>query len=109
MSFATDFASLTSDLRARASYLPFCPLCSNIGVDGYPDSLTGPTLRQFRGQSKIVACCALSATEEAFDTPASASAWWRAARLQTHRDPATDSRRLNTLAKLAAANLEPIV
>lgn len=101
-------ATLSADIRAKASHLPFCPLCSHIGVQGFPDALRGPSHREFRGRHKLTRCCKLSATDEQFESEAAASAWWRQRRLEPLKDIATDRRRLNTLRKLSEANLEPI-
>lgn len=97
-----------TDPRARAGYLPPCPLCSFVGIGGFSDVIHGPSHRDFRGESKLTQCCALSATDEAFRTPAEAAAWWRARRLEPSKDLATDNRRRNTLRKLAAKDMEPI-
>lgn len=100
--------SIRSDLRSRASFLPPCPCCSFVGVTDFPDRITGPTHREFRGVAKLDGCCSLSATTEQFESQAAAAQWWRAKRLEPVKDPATERRRLNCLRKLALAELEPI-
>ncbi len=101
-------AQLSADLRAKASYMPPCALCSHIGVEGYPDQITSPRLREFRGEWKIDHCCALSRTEHIFETAADAAAWWRVKRKETLPNVANDARRRSTLKKLALKSLEPI-
>lgn len=101
-------ATLSAELRSRAAYLPFCPCCTHLGVQGFPDALRGPSHREFRGMHKLTQCCLLSATDEQFESEAAASAWWRTKRLEPLKDIATNRRRLNTLAKLQAAGLEAI-
>lgn len=101
-------ATITADLRSRAAFLPYCPLCSFVAVHGSPDILRGPSHREHRGAHKLDGCCLLSETDEQFDSAADAAAWWRRKRLEPVRDIATDRRRLNTIRKLALRNLEPI-
>lgn len=111
-------ATLTSDLRARASFLPYCCCCSFVGIHDRPDILRGPSHREVhlaktsRREAltvhKLVACCHLSTTDEQFESEAEAASWWRARRLQTLACRADENRRRFTLAKLAAANLEAI-
>jgi len=101
-------ATLTADIRARASYLPFCPLCSHVSIKEIQDILIGPSFRAVNGGHKLTQCCSLSATCEVFESEAEAATWWREKRRHPVRDIATDSRRRNTLAKLAAKNLEPL-
>ncbi len=108
---------ISADLRARASFLAYCPLCSFLGHPEIPDILKGPshrtkTLRATADQPErtkhcLIACCKLSRTDEVFDSPADAAIWWRARRLETRKDPATDSRRRGCLAKLRNAGWRP--
>lgn len=113
-------ALLSADIRARASFLGYCPMCSVVGVRDFPDTLIGPrhrsiTLRANHAREKDVtifklsACCAMSRTDQTFESEAEAASWWAEKRQQPVKDPALDSRRRNVLAKLAAASLEPIV
>lgn len=101
-------ASIQAEQRARAAYLPPCPLCSFIGVNEFPDKVRGPWHREFRGAHKLTACCSLSTTEQQFESQAHAAQWWQARRLEPLSNPALESRRLSTLAKLSARNLEPL-
>lgn len=111
-------ATLTSDLRSRAAFIPYCPSCSHVGVDGFADILRGPSHREVhlaktsrreaRTTHKLTACCMLSTTDEQFESEADAASWWRARRLQTLACRADDNRRRSTLAKLEAKGLEPI-
>ncbi len=112
-------STLTADLRARSSWMPFCPLCSVIGHTDTPDDLRGPSCRRvvlpkssIRPEPVTIyksdRCCGLSATDDHFESPSDLAAWWRHKRQQPLSDPATDNRRKNVLAKLAAKQLEPI-
>lgn len=111
-------AQLTSDIRAKASFLPYCPLCSFVSVADTPDILRGPSHREVRLPAshlrpdgevlhKIDHCCSVSRTDLSFTSKAEASQWWRVKRQEPLVCPATESRRRNTLAKLLAAQLEP--
>lgn len=101
-------AALSADIRARASYLPLCPLCSHVAVRDCADILNGPTHREFQGRHKLDQCCLLSAGCPPMESAADVAKWWRQRRLEPLKDLATDNRRRNCLAKLAAANLEAI-
>lgn len=113
-------ATLSADMRARASWLPFCPLCSHAGVTDFPDTLKGPSHRQKplkpsehypegRVLRKLVKCCSLSDTDQEFDSEADAASWWRSKRLQPLACVADEARRVRTLARLSDKGLEPIL
>lgn len=113
-------ATLPADMRARASFLAYCPNCSHIGVIDSPDILRGPSHRQKplkpsvhypegRILRKLVKYCSLSDTDQEFDSEADAASWWRSMRQQPLACPADEARRVRTLERLAAADLEPIL
>lgn len=56
----------------------------------------------------LTQCCLLSAGCPWYDSDAEVAAWWREARQKPLPDIATENRRLNQLAKMAAKGLEPI-
>jgi hypothetical protein len=107
-------SAINADRRARADYLPPCPLCSFLNAD--VSIIRTPFLREFtrihQGQSvttyKLDHCCALSNTTEQFDSAAEAAKWWRNARQQPRSCTATESRRRHTMARLQEAGYEPI-
>lgn len=102
-------AKISSDLRARAVYLPPCPLCSFIGVYEFPDMVRGPSHRSFRGQHKLDPCCTLSAGCDWKESQGEVAKWWREKRQQEiNTCIATEGRRKNCMVKLLAANLEPL-
>lgn len=102
--------TISADLRSRAGYCPPCPLCSFIGVQGYPNDIRGPQHRSvtFKATAThpertihvIMSCCSLSRTTDTFNSPSEAASWWRERRLQKHPDIATESRRVHCLSKL---------
>lgn len=101
--------TISADIRARADYLPPCPLCSFVSVADMADIVRGPTFRRGRNGSATVSlfpCCKLSTDCPWMETEAEAAAWWREQRQRAHADAATDSRRRNQLTKLAAKGLE---
>lgn len=100
--------AITADIRSRAAWLPYCPICS-LQVGTKEQILRGPTHRQFRGVFKLDGCCQYSSPpENYFDSEADASAWWRAARLLEVGRMADEKRRRLTLQRLETANLEAI-
>lgn len=109
-------AAISADIRARAGYLPMCPLCSfvsaNILVRPGIRTVTFPATRDYpdgRTVVKIMGCCLYSTpNHNYFETETEAAAWWVIERQQSIADIATDNRRRSCLEKLAAANLEPI-
>ncbi len=101
-------AKLTADMRSRASFLAFCPLCTVLGVIDTPDHLIGPSHRKFREYAKLDACCSLSQGCPPMASQADVAIWWHAKRQQALTDPATNNRRLSVLAKLSQAELEPV-
>lgn len=115
MSIATQ---LTADMRSRANYLPYCPLCSFCGIPDRPDILHAPSHRtvalpacsrhEARVVHKLDQCCSLSADCPPCDSQAEVAQWWRARRMETLMDLANDNRRRSTIERLAAKNLEPL-
>lgn len=108
-------AILSADIRARAAYLPPCPLCSHVGIPEISDIILGPAHRQMTRykdsqtpRHTLTACCALSAGCLWLDSDAECAAWWREERQKPLACIATDNRRKSQLSKLAALNLEPI-
>lgn len=110
-------SQLTSDIRSRANYLPYCPLCSFVGIPDRPDILHAPSHRSVtfgpsehypegRTLHKLDSCCALSADCPPGDSQAEVAQWWRARRQESLMDLANDSRRRNTIARLAEKGLE---
>lgn len=113
-------ATLSADIRARASFLAYCPNCSHLGVTDFPDTLKGPSHRhkplkpslhypKGRILRKLVKCCSLSDTDQEFDGEADAAAWWRSKRQQPLVCAADEARRVRCLERLAAAGMEPIL
>lgn len=97
--------TISADIRARSTYLPYCPCCS------FPSQqlFTGPSHREFRGRHKLDGCCAWSTNlRPGFASQAEAAQWWRARRMETLPVPALDNRRLLSIARLLEAGLEAI-
>lgn len=109
-------AAISADIRARAGYLPMCPLCSfvdvNILVRPGIRSVAFPASRDYPGGRTVVKsdpCCMFSTPQHNyFESEAAVAQWWREHRLQPLAEPALDNRRRNCIAKLRAAGLEPI-
>lgn len=102
-------ATITADLRARAGYLPPCPLCSFLGVQEQPDIIRGPSHRQFRQFHKLDQCCQLSANCPPMDSQAEVAAWWGARRQAEIKScPSTETRRKSCLEKLRIKGHEPV-
>lgn len=109
--------TVSADIRARASFLPMCPMCSfpsvNILVRPGLRVVTFPTTHDFpegRTVTKLDPCCMFSTpAHNYFESEAAVAQWWRAHRLQALAEPALDNRRRNCIAKLEIAGLEPIV
>lgn len=114
-------ASTLADIRSRANFMPYCCLCS-LRVGTKEQILNGPSLRtvpfapsrdypQGRNVVKVQGCCRHSQPPDEdnyFDDEASASQWWRQARLLEVGPLGDEMRRRRTLERLAAANLEAI-
>lgn len=105
----TALATVCADLRARASWLPPCPLCSHVDVDGFPLTIVSPMAMKSRrnGAHGLLRCCALSDGCPWLDSAADVAAWWRERRITPLGNIALDNRRVHCLAKLAAHGLEP--
>ncbi len=115
---STIAAKITSDLRSRANYLPPCPLCSHTQVQDFPDSIRGPSHRTktlkatHRRPERIIhrqtSCCALSTTEQDFESEADAARYWAWKRQQPLPDTASEMRRLRTLERLERGGWEAL-
>ncbi len=101
-------ATLTADLRSRASYVPPCPVCSHLQIKDMPDIIRYPQIRQFRDLFTLSGCCRLSDGCPWLDSPADVSSWWRARRSESCMNLATDERRRRTLERLKAKGLEAL-
>ena len=102
---AVDVGAVYSvEQRSRFNFLPACPLCS------FPERriIMAPILVPVGDHYIIQACCRLSEFEDRFYEQAEAAAAWRQRRLEPMESIALENRRRSTLARLTAANLEPI-
>lgn len=102
-------ATLIADIRSSPTYFAPCPLCSFLN-DQMPRQIIGPSAYRARYDHRwrITRCCALSETDESFDTEADAAKWWQIRRRELRPDIATSNRQALTLHRLSEAQLEPL-
>jgi len=111
-------AQLTADIRARAAYMPPCPLCSHVGVRDFPDIIIYPNCREVRfppsrdyseGRTlhKFDPCCHLTRIEPQ-DSADKVARLWREARQQPLTNPSEESRRQLMLLRLQEKGHEPL-
>ena len=122
MSFTAEFSELRrsvaaiqpqgidTDARSRADFLPPCPLCSHVGVEGRDNIITYPFAARLLRTRRywLQGCCSIGIPSPSFDTPAELAQYWRTCREKPLRDVSLENRRRSTLGRLEQLGYEPV-